>query len=84
MMTSEAIDGAKNKEAPEPIINEVIETTNEEQPTEEIKEESKEEPTEETKPKAKAKAVPKTLARTVKVVELVKCGACQKKCYQRV
>ena len=34
---------------------------------------------EEAKPKAKAKATPKKLARTVKVVELVECSACNKK-----
>ena len=67
---------------PEVVANEIIETTNEEQPTEQIKEEPKEEPKEETKPIAKAKATPKKLARTVKVVELVECSACNKKCYQ--
>ena len=77
-MSSEAIDEVKNEEAPEPIANEIIETTNEEQPTEQIKEEPKEE-TEATKPIAKAKATPKKLARTVKVVELVECSACNKK-----
>ena len=75
-MSSEAIDEVKNEEAPEPIANEIIETTNEEQPNEQIKEEPKEE---ETKPMAKAKATPKKLARTVKVVELVECSACNKK-----
>ena len=79
-MSSEAIDEVKNEEAPEPIANEIIETTNEEQPNEQIKEEPKEEPKEEeTKPIAKAKATPKKLARTVKVVELVECSACNKK-----
>ena len=43
-MSSEAIDEVKNEEAPEPIANEIIETTNEEQPNEQIKEETKEEP----------------------------------------
>ena len=75
-MTSEAIDEVKNDEAPEPIINEIIETTNEEQPTEQIKEEEKiTEPIEQPK----AKATPKKLARSVKVVELVECSACNKK-----
>ena len=82
-MSSEAIDEVKNEEAPEPIANEIIETTNEEQPNEQIKEETKEEPKEEikeeAKPKEKAKATPKKLARTVKVVELVECSACNKK-----
>ena len=80
IMTSEEVSEVKNEEAPEPIANEIIETTNEEQPTEQIKEETKEEPKEEeTKPIAKAKATPKKLARTVKVVELVECSACNKK-----
>ena len=85
-MTSEAIDEVKNEEAPEPIINEVIETTNEEQPAEQIKEEEKTtEPIEQIKEEItepieqpKAKATPKKLARSVKVVELVECSACQK------
>ena len=64
---------------PEVVANEVIETTNEEQPIEQIKKKPKEEPKEETKPIAKAKATPKKLARTVKVVELVECSACNKK-----
>ena len=92
-MSSEEINEVKNEEVPEVVANEIIETTNEEQPTEQIKEEPKEEPKEETKPIAKAKATPsqrlvssatpKKLARTVKVVELVECSACnKKKCYQ--
>ena len=75
-MMSEAIDEVKNEEAPEPIINEGIETTNEEQPTEQIKEEEK---TTEPIEQPKAKATPKKLARSVKVVELVECSACNKK-----
>ena len=78
-MSSEEVNEVKNEEVPEVVANEIIETTNEEQPTEQIKEEPKEEPKEETKPIAKAKAVPKKLARTVKVVELVECSACNKK-----
>ena len=82
-MTSEEVSEVKNEEATETIANEIVETTNEEQPTEQIKEETKEEPKEEikeeAKPKAKAKATPKKLARTVKVVELVECSACNKK-----
>ena len=60
--------------------------TNEEQHTEQIKQEETitnpiEETKEETQPtaKAKPKATPKKLARTVKVVELVECQACNKK-----
>ena len=79
MMSSEEVNEVKNEEVPEVVAHEIIETTNEEQPTEQIKEEPKEEPKEETKPIAKAKAVPKKLARTVKVVELVECSACNKK-----
>ena len=86
-MTSEAIGEVKNEEAPEPIINEVIETTNEEQPNEQIKEEEKTtEPIEKIKEEITepieqptAKATPKKLARSVKVVELVECQACNKK-----
>ena len=74
-MSSEEVNEVKNEEVPEVVANEIIETTNEEQPTEQIKEE----PKEETKPIAKAKATPKKLARTVKVVELVECSACNKK-----
>ena len=82
-MSSEEVNEVKNEEVPEVVANELIETTNEEQPNEQIKEETKEEPKEEikeeTKPIAKAKATPKKLARTVKVVELVECSACNKK-----
>ena len=83
-MSAETVEEVKNEETTEPIINENIE----EEPKEEIKEEPKEEPkeeatneplnnevVEEAKPKAKAKAK----ARTVKVVELVECSACNKK-----
>ena len=91
-MSSEEVNEVKSEEVPEVVANEIIETTNEEQPTEQIKEEPKEE-TEATKedaspearvlrdtqPTAKAKATPKKLARTVKVVELVECSACNKK-----
>ena len=63
-----------------------IRDTNEEQPTEQSKQEETvttpiEETKEETQPtaKAKPKATPKKLARTVKVVELVECQACNKK-----
>ena len=73
------INEVKNEEAPEVVVNEVIEETPEQTPNEQIKEEPKEEPKEEATPLAKAKAVPKKLARTVKVVELVECSACNKK-----
>ena len=80
-MSNEEVDEVKNEEAPEPVANEIIETTHEEQSTEQIKatteEQPKEEPKEETKPKAKA--APKKLARTVKVIELVECSACNNK-----
>ena len=78
-MSSEEVNEVKNEEVPEVVANEIIETTNEEQPTEQIKEEPIEETKEEAKPVAKAKATPKKLARTVKVVELVECSACNKK-----
>ena len=79
-MSAEPVEEVKNEEATEITTNENIE----EEPKKEIKEEPKEEATtepinnevvEEAKPKAKAKAK----ARTVKVVELVECSACNKK-----
>ena len=57
-----------NEEGKGTISNEI----NEEEPKQNINEE-------ETKPVAKPKATPKKLARTVKVVELVECQACNKK-----
>ena len=88
-MSSEEVNEVKNEEVPEVVANEIIETTNEEQPTEQIKEEPKEEPKEDaspearvlrdTQPIAKAKATPKKLARSVKVVELAECEHCLKK-----
>ena len=84
IMSSETVEEVKNEEATETVENEVIETTNEQQPTEQIKqEEAIAPPVEQTKednetqPIAKAKA--KAKARTVKVVELVECQACNKK-----
>ena len=77
-MSAETVEEVKNEEANEIITNEEIK----EETKEEIKEEPKEETTEvveEAKPKAKAKATPKKLARSVKVVELVECQACNKK-----
>ena len=85
IMSSEEITEVKNAEATVTLSNEVIETTNEEQPTDQFKKEPKEDASPEarvlrdTQPIAKAKATPKKLARTVKVVELVECQACQKK-----
>ena len=85
-MSVETVEEAKNEEEAEIVNNEVIETTNEEQPAEQIKqEETITAPIEEIKedaqptPKAKPKAQPKKLARSVKVVKLVECSACNKK-----
>ena len=85
-MSSEEVTEVKTEEATEPVANEIIETTNEEEPTEPIKQEETttapvEQTTEQTQPtaKAKPKAQPKKLARSVKVVELVECEACNKK-----
>ena len=85
-MSVETVEEVKNEDETEPITNEVIETTNEEQPAEQIKQEETitatvEQTTEQTQPtaKAKPKAQPKKLSRTVKVVELVECSACNKK-----
>ena len=84
-MSSEEVAEVKTEEATEPVANEITETTPE-QPTEQIKQEETttqpvEEITEPTQPtaKAKPKAQPKKLARSVKVVELVECEACNKK-----
>ena len=84
-MSSEEVTEVKTEEATEAVANEIIETTPE-QPTEETKQEETttapvEENKEETQPtaKAKPKAQPKKLARSVKVVELVECEACNKK-----
>ena len=77
-MSGEEVEEVKIEEATELVTNEEIK----EEPKEEIKEEPKEEATEvveEAKPKAKAKAMPKKLPRSVKVVELVECQACNKK-----
>ena len=76
-MSSEAVEEVKNEEANEEVANEVIEEAPEEAPTEQIKEATEETSKEQTKPNAKA--TPKKLARSVKVVELVECQACNKK-----
>ena len=81
-MNSEAVEEVKNEEVAEIDNAEVIEETNEETQVKENEEATKQEEVkpevkEETKPKPKA--TPKKLARTVKVVELVECQACNKK-----
>ena len=88
-MSCEDVTEVKNEEATEPVVNDTIEATNEQQPTEQIKQEETittpieqtKEKDEETQPIPKAKAKPKAQpkARTVKVVELVECEACNKK-----
>ena len=79
-MSNEEVEEVKNEEATEPVANEIVETTKEEQPTEEIKEEeTNTTPVEQIKEVVKPKATAKKLPRTVKVVELVECGSCQKK-----
>ena len=81
-MSAEAVEEVKNEEVAEIDNNEVIEETNEQTQVKETEEatqqeEVKTEVKEEAKPKPKA--TPKKLARTVKVVELVECQACNKK-----
>ena len=75
-MTSEDVNEVRNEEATEIIANATNEEATKETNNEEINEEPKEE---ETKTIAKTKATPKKLAKTVKVVELVECSACNKK-----
>ena len=84
-MSGEEVEEVKNEEVAEITTNENIEEVpeNTENLTIEKNEEEAEpksnEVVEEAKPKAKAKATPKKLARSVKVVELVECSACNKK-----
>ena len=91
-MASEEVNEVENEEASEITTIEKNEEEPKEEPKEEQKEEPMKKPKqeattepvnneveEEAKPKAKAKATPKKLARTVKVVELVECEACNKK-----
>ena len=78
-MSNEEVEEVKNEEATEPVANEIVETTKEEQPTEEIKVATNTTPVEQIKEVVKPKATAKKLPRTVKVVELVECGACNKK-----
>ena len=79
-MSSEEVNEVKNEEATEIIANVINEEATKETSNEEINEEVSQ-PKEETIPiaKAKPKAVPKKLSRSVKVVELVECSACQKR-----
>ena len=77
-MSGEVVEEVNNEEANEEVANEVIEEGPEKAPAEEIKEATEETLKEKTS-KAKPKATPKKLARTVKVVELVECQACNKK-----
>ena len=79
-MSSQDVTEDKTEEATEPVANDVIEEVPKEQNNEVIEEVPKEtnnEQIQEAAPKAKAKA--KAKARTVKVVELVECEACNKK-----
>ena len=76
-MSNEEVEEVTNEEATEITTNE---TEPEHIPIENIEEEAEpksNEVVEEAKPKAKA--TPKKLARSVKVVELVECQACNKK-----
>ena len=70
-MSNEEVEEVKNEEATEPVANEIVETTK--------KEETNTTPVEQIKEAVKPKATAKKLPRTVKVVELVECGACNKK-----
>ena len=84
IMTSEDVNEVKNEEATKILANVINEEATKETNNEEINEEINEEvsqPKEEKIPiaKAKPKAVPKKLARSVKVVKLVECSACNKK-----
>ena len=81
-MSAEAVEEVKIEEVAEMDNTEVIEESNEEVQVKETEEATKQEEVktevnEEAKPKPKA--TPKKLARTVKVVELVECQACNKK-----
>ena len=83
-MSSEAINEEVNEvvnEEGKDTISEVINEEGKGTISNEINEEETKQNIneEETKPVAKPKATPKKLARTVKVVELVECQACNKK-----
>ena len=79
-MSSEEVNEVKNEETTEITANVINEEAITQANNEEINEEVSQ-LKEETIPiaKAKPKAVPKKLARSVKVVELVECSACNKK-----
>ena len=86
-MSADEVDEVKNEETPEIVSNEVDEEASKvlvdevkpERNEEVVKKENDEVIETEPTPKAKPKATPKKLARTVKVVELVECEACNKK-----
>ena len=89
-MSSEEVNEVKNEESTEIIANVSNEEATKETNNEEINEEVSQ-PKEDASPearvlrdtipiaKAKPKAVPKKLARSVQVVDLVECSACNKK-----
>ena len=95
-MSSDEVNDVKNEQATETIANEINEEVTQEANDEQIKETAEEPPKEdaspevrelrdnkeETQPIAKATTTPEKLARTLKVVELVECSACNKKCSQ--
>ena len=81
-MSAEAVEEVKNEEVAEIVNNEVIEESNQETQVQETEEATKQEEVKtevKEEAKAKPKATPKKFARTVKVVELVECQACNKK-----
>ena len=76
-MSTEEVEDAKNEEATEIATNETLPENIPIENNEKEAEPKSNEVVEEAKPKAKA--TPKKLARSVKVVELVECSACNKK-----
>ena len=88
-MSADEVDEVKNEESPEMIINEVNEEEAKNETNEAIEEDNnkaengdknKAENEEDVKKEEiKPKAKPKKQARSVKVVELVECGACNQK-----
>ena len=83
-MSSEAINEEVNEvsnEEGKETISEVVKEEGKETISNEINEEETKQNIneQEIKPVAKPKATPKKLSRTVKVVELVECQACNKK-----
>ena len=75
---NEDVEEVKNEEETKEVVNEVIEEATKEESIKETEETTKEETIKETE-EAKPKAKPKKQARSVKVVELVECEACNKK-----